>query len=253
MVDWGRKIKFAAQKVNVSLNKINVMVNVKERIDLLVSEFFENKTELKDKMGVSFVSIHNWYTKNKIPTKQVKKLCVLCPQVRYEWLSTGEGDMLKENVAGEGNADAMEQKREKTHVKDKLIPFYEDVMVSCGVVEMPEQREDSCLVNMPGVDAQFLMRASGNSMSPVIENGDLIGVKEMSPFEGFRNSQPYLIITRDAHCMVKYVRNPGENVPYLELSTANPEYVMLQSEKQLEKESIIKIMKVSFVGKVKPF
>lgn len=227
------------------------MVSAKERIDLLVKEFFKNKIELTRLLGVSAVSVHNWGANDSIPAKQVEKMSKLCPQVRYEWLATGEGSMWRNDVVGEEVNGTMEAKRAK--LPEKLIPYYEDVVVTCGVVELPEQRESSCLRNMPGVDAQFLMRASGDSMSPMIENGDLIGVKEMAQFEDFKSEQPYLIITHDAHCMVKYVKNPGPNVPYLELSSANPDYVMSRSERQLEKESVIKILKVSFVGKVNPF
>lgn len=229
------------------------MVNVRERIELLVNEFFGTKRELKEKLGVSFVSMHNWYVKDKIPTRQALKLCSLCPQVRSEWIFTGEGVMLKEDVRNKESDAYDEQMKRNMFMKDKMIPFYEDVLVTCGVVEMPEQREASCLVNMPGVDAQFLMRASGDSMSPVIEDGDLIGVKELTFFESFKPDQPYLIITRDARCMVKYVKNPGKDVPYLELSTANPDYKMAKSERQLDKEVVIKILKVSFVGRVNPF
>lgn len=215
------------------------MVEVKERVSLLVKRFFHSKKELCEKLNVSTVTLFYWCQNGNIPSRQLQKLMELCPDVNYEWLADGEGPMLKRKVEEDSAW--------------KLIPFYENVVVTCGVVELGEQDEEVRYVKMPGVDAQFLMRASGDSMSPTIENGDLIGMKEVAPFEGFKSGQPYLIITRDAHCMVKYVSDPGSDVPYLELSSENPDYVMLPGEKKLEKETVIKILKVSFVGKMKPF
>ena len=214
------------------------MLEVKERVNLIVKRFFHSKKDLCEKLNVTTVTLFYWCQNDSIPPKQVQKIMELCPALNYDWLANGEGPMMKV---------------EPEERNWKPIPFYENVVVTCGVVELGEQNEDVHYVNMPGVDAQFLMRASGDSMSPTIENGDLIGVKEVAPFEGFRSGQPYLIITYDAHCMVKYVSDPGADVPYLELSSENPDYVMLPGEKKLEKESVIKILKVTFVGKMKPF
>jgi len=218
------------------------MVEVRERINLLVKKFFRNKTDFCERLGISMVSVHHWCNRGNIPGKQLTVIMDMCPGLSLDWLAKGEGMMMES-----------EQKVTVVDGPKKLIPFYEEVLVTCGVVEMPVQNETATYINMPGVDAQFLMRASGDSMSPVIEHGDLIGVKEMTTFEGFRDGQAYLIITRDAHCMVKYVKDPGVEVPYLELSSANPEYYMSRSDRELEKESVIKILKVSFVGHVKPF
>jgi phage repressor protein C with HTH and peptisase S24 domain len=78
-------------------------------------------------------------------------------------------------------------------------------------------------VNMPSISPDCrIVRVSGDSMSPVIKNGDLIAVRELSNFSQIFWGQIYVVVLDDFR-MVKYVRR-HENPDKVILRSENPKY-----------------------------
>ena len=77
-----------------------------------------------------------------------------------------------------------------------------------------------------------IVRVSGDSMSPVIRNGDYIAVRELSNLRQIFWGQIYVVILDD-YRMVKYIRRHDD-----------PEMVILRSENKRYDDMIIERMEI---------
>ena len=159
------------------------------------------------------------------------------PELNRDWLLYGEGVMIVEDI---DNVEIM-----KTPT-DGATPVY-DVNASCGDGNLPMEFLAEHIigyVNMPNVSkSASIIRANGDSMSPRINDGDFIAVREITDFDDIFYGQIYLVITAQNR-MVKYVRRyePDED-NYVLLKSENPNY----DDIKMPKNRIIKMFMVENV------
>ena len=153
------------------------------------------------------------------------------------WLLTGEGAMLESNL---GNVEIM-----KTPT-DGATPIY-NLDATCGTdgrsIEFLQEHIIG-YVNMPNVSkSASLIRANGDSMTPIINDGDFIAVREVTDYDDIFYGQIYLVITAQNR-MVKYVRRYADDEEnYVILRSANPEY----DDIKMAKSRILKMFMVENV------
>lgn len=153
------------------------------------------------------------------------------------WLLTGDGAMLESDL---GNVEIM-----KTPT-DGATPIY-NLDATCGTdgrsIEFLQEHIIG-YVNMPNVSkSASLIRANGDSMKPIINDGDFIAVREVTDFDDLFYGQIYLVITAQNR-MVKYVRRYADDeANYLTLRSANPEY----DDILMPKNKIIKMFMVESI------
>ena len=134
------------------------------------------------------------------------------------WLLTGDGAMLESDL---GNVEIM-----KTPT-DGATPIY-NLDATCGTdgrsIEFLQEHIIG-YVNMPNVSkSASLIRANGDSMMPIINDGDFIAVREVTDFDDIFYGQIYMVITAQNR-MVKYVRRYADDEDnYVILRSANQEY-----------------------------
>lgn len=128
--------------------------------------------------------------------------------IRYEWLLTGQGEMLK-----------IEDDQELSS-----IPYY-DISISAGTVnffkdypELPHSKIQIPFIH--GVD--LAMPVYGDSMYPKIKNGDVVLLKEVHDKSVIMFGEIYLVITEDYRTL-KYVRK-GEAKEEVLLVSENDRY-----------------------------
>ena len=125
--------------------------------------------------------------------------------IDYEWLLTGEGQMLKDGSGG------------KEPRSRHLIRYWPDVDATAGGVELfddtitarhidldiPEFRDCTDAVNL-----------YGDSMFPLYKSGQIILLKEWSEnYIDFGNV--YFVVTRNGNRMVKYLRKGSDDAHVL--------------------------------------
>lgn len=94
---------------------------------------------------------------------------------------------------------------------NRSIDFTKDIIV--GSVNLPEIDKDSKIVF-----------ASGDSMLPLISNGDRVVIREIESWDFIYYGQIYLILTNE-YRMVKYIRkHPTNDKEYVILRSKNPEF-----------------------------
>ena len=105
-------------------------------------------------------------------------------------------------------------------------PVY-DIDVTAGTMPRAQMFADEQIigtVNLPDMVSRDsrIVRVSGDSMSPVIRNGDFIAVRELTNTRQIYWGQIYVVMLDD-YRMVKYVRR-NSNPAMVTLHSENPAY-----------------------------
>ena len=144
------------------------------------------------------------------------------PELNREWLLYGEGKMLN------GEVKSLERKTaDKLSVRQ--IPLY-DIAATAGFIniykdERPSVSEYLTIPNLPPVDGAIYAR--GDSMSPLIESGDIVIFKNVELNPGnILWGNIYIVsyvIDGDDYTVLKYVRH-SEKAGYIRLESFNTRY-----------------------------
>ena len=143
--------------------------------------------------------------------------------VNKDWLETGAGDKyIGESLNGKETMQPM-----------LGVPFY-DVEFALGYDEMYNDTPNvpTKFISIPGYEkADFWCRASGDSMKPVISNGDIIALKAIEDWQSF--------LPMNEVYAIKIVRK-GSDDEHFTLHAINEEY----EDQEIKKSAITKVFKV---------
>ncbi len=181
-------------------------MNAKNRLIEFLQYLGIGQTAFEEKVGISrsYIS-HN---KGSIGTEIIKKISSAYPELNTNWLTTGEGDMLKKNP-----------------VQAKGIRYHGNIegTASKAIVFDDEREENFQIMNIPGFeDCTDAINVWGDSMYPVLKSGEIIILKEWK--ESFINyGKIYLVVTRNGNRMIKYLK-PAEEKGMIKCVSENPEH-----------------------------
>lgn len=152
--------------------------------------------------------------------------------VNKDWLETGTGDKyIGEPLNGKETMQPM-----------LGVPFY-DVEFALGYDEMYNNTPNvpTKFISIPGYEkADFWCRASGDSMKPLISNGDIIALKVIPDWTEFLPmNEIYAIMTKNDLRTVKVIRRGSDN-EHFTLHAINDEY----EDQEINKAAITKVFKV---------
>lgn len=173
--------------------------------------------------------------KQRITDKTLRKIAD-AHNLNFEWLKYGEGEMF---------------------VKDKLKPQisytdgapYYDEMFECGFNELvaPSSENPEYLIKMPGYEkATLWCNASGHSMEPEINNGDIIAMRRIDDFSFLTFGDIYGVITTNGLRTIKRIGRSANPKCYRLIPT-NKEY----DEQDIPKDKILIVYRV--MGAMKAF
>lgn len=164
--------------------------------------------------------------------------------VNREWLETGEGEKRTYSVGYDKNAINMAIDKAFTqcvHGEDAK-PFY-DVDFALGFSEMYNDSPNTPTkyISVPGYEkTDFWCRTSGDSMKPLISNGDIIALKQILDWSEFLPmNEVYAIMTTNDLRTVKIIRKGSDN-EHFTLHAINEEY----EDQEIKKSAITKVFKV---------
>ncbi len=203
-----------------------------EEIIERLQEYIKQKGETKNSFAISVglnPSNFNRKMNGSIPftSKDFAKISK-ATGLSAEWIETGEGVMIRDNAlpekAGMGT------------------PFY-DIDFALGYSEYysDEPEVPARCIYVPGYEgADFWCRTSGDSMKPLISNGDIIALKEIKDWQVFLpTNEAYAIMTANDLRTVKIVRE-GRDDEHFTLHAYNEEY----ADQEIPKAAITKVFKV---------
>lgn len=205
-------------------------MNTKERFIEYLKSKKVGQTAFEVAAGLSRGSIAK---KTGFSADSLEKIASYCTDLDITWLITGEGSMYK-------NADInIDPEREEKLVNvEEIKPMptltgrrgalVYDIDATCGVMSRPMDfavERVIGVVDLPEIkESSPIIRANGDSMEPVIFDGDRIVVREVINKSSLFYGQIYLIITEE-YRMIKYIRKCAEDEDnYVILRSKNKEY-----------------------------
>jgi len=190
-----------------------------ERIKFLMKELHYKQVEFAQKIGIDTSNLSK-YINGRLPisTALINRIVVNLG-VSKQWLEDGTDLPFAKQVATPTLEVA------PSLVMGQGTPVY-DIDVTAG--SMPRSRmftDDQIMgwVNLPDVGSDCrIIKVSGDSMKPVICNGDYVAIRELSNMQYIYWGQIYVVLLDD-YRLIKYVRR-HEDPLMVTLRSANKEY-----------------------------
>lgn len=157
------------------------------------------------------------------------------PQINIDWLLTGRGKMLEKEATYEISYT-------------EGVPYYdEDFMLGFEEVGTPNSENPDFLIRMPGYErATLWCNASGHSMEPEINSGDIIALQRIEDFSFLPYGDVYGIITTNGMRTIKRLGR-GSTPDTYRLIPTNHDY----DEQEIKKSQIAMVYRV--MGAMKGF
>lgn len=207
-------------------------MEAKDRLKYLITKYGPTQKDFADKIGASQPTIANWIATNKIPNGGVMKIISHIPEVDLDWL-TGEKE-IKVTIKKSEKQPAPIAVTEGT-------PYYSSVSASCGLKEMAADDMTTERIVIPGYNLDFYIPASGRSMLPTIQPGDIVGLKVWNDVHNLRPGHIYLFETSNDEYMLKRIRKVDPKSESITLYSDNEdEYAPFE----IRKETIHSIYRV---------
>lgn len=204
-------------------------MTISERLKIYLKLKKIGQTRFEKMAGLSNGYING--LRNAPGADKLQKILGTAKDLSREWLLTGEGDMLL--------------REEEKDVNSGGIPYYPDVPVSAGAMELMSVTSDEIVgsINIPGVSGKYAFPVIGCSMEPVIHAGDIVVVDEVNRWERLDPDKIYLIFTRDDR-MIKHIETDEENDEIL--WCVSPNYKRFS----IGKDEVRVIFRVTFYGRL---
>lgn len=196
-------------------------MNTREKLHAMAIRFGGTQEKLARKIGVSKDTIRSWIQRDAIPDKSIHKILDNLPEINPRWLLEDEEPMMLDGP--------------------RLMT---NIFATAGRVEQfNDMNEESVPFHVPGVNADGFLKVSGFSMKPTINEGDIIGVKEVAGFDVVASRKTiYMVITQDNERMVKHISEIDEE--YMTLTSDNPDYEPFR----VHRANVVKIFRVVWHG-----
>ena len=201
----------------------------KDRILALIAHYAEGKPSLFAKyLGVAPSTISTWISRNSLDYDLV---FAKCKNISPNWLLTGEGAMLKNEIASSSGKNIQPIYQPRTlekKVDSQIINLY-DFEAAAGLRSLLDNRHANIIdtikiPNMPKCDGAI--HIVGDSMYPRLKPGDIIFYKELPiDLQSILYGEMYLLsysIDGDDYCVVKYIKRSDKGEPFITLASHNP-------------------------------
>lgn len=138
------------------------------------------------------------------------------PNINLNWLFTGEGPMW----LGEEEPESVSM---EVNGKNQVY-LISNIKASGGELSEPLADYEATVLNIPGLPkGAVCFEVLGSSMSPVIEEGDIVVGVPMEKGEAIHRDRPYIVSTR----------MDGETVKYVEIDYDNEVAKLIPANKQV--------------------
>ena len=206
-----------------------------ERIKTLMENFGVTQSEFAKRISIDASNFSKHLT-GKLPVSDsLINRIVADLGVSKEWLCTGKGYMFRPS-----DNDAHSHIRALTLPSEAIIPEARNgakvygLDVTAGNLARDRMFTEDLVIG--SIDVPFInpdcsiVKVSGDSMKPVINNGDMIAIREIKNPQLIFWGQIYVILLED-YRMVKYIRK-HDNPDRVILRSENKEYDDIEIEKK---------------------
>lgn len=181
------------------------------------NRYIRNQQDFTERIGSNKSTVSQIINNRiSVPNNMFAGIKAAFPIVSVDWLKNGEGEML---------VDAAPVGAVETISYTDGVPYYdEDFLLGFDEIIAPGSENPEYLINMPGYErATLWCNASGHSMEPEINNGDIIALQRVEDFSFLPFGEIYGIITTNGFRTIKRLGR-AEREGYYRLIPTNPAY-----------------------------
>ena len=191
------------------------------RIKYLIKEIGMTQSEFAEKIGSDASNLSKHLNgKLAINDSLINKI-VISLGVSKSWLKEGKDLPFAKNSVAVPSLVIEEQALKSM----KGTPVYDIDVTAGGMSRSMLFAEEHIVgaINMPNISPECrIVRVSGDSMSPIIRNGDFIAVRELTNLSHIFWGQIYIVVLDD-YRMVKYIRKHNDESKVI-LRSENSQY-----------------------------
>lgn len=204
---------------------------VKERIISFIKYYSLSQKKFEELLGLSNGYVNN--IRKGISDNVLFKICDRFPTLNRDWLLYGEGEMLN-------NEAVVEEVLPEISYTDGVPYYNEDFLLGFEEISAPNSENPEYLIRMPGYEkATLWCNASGHSMEPEINNGDIIAMQRVEDFSFLPFGDIYGFITTNG---LRTIKRLGR-------STREGFYRLVPTNKNYDEQEI-PITKIALVYRV---
>ncbi|MEG1998684.1 MAG: S24 family peptidase [Bacteroidales bacterium] len=216
-------------------------LTIKERILFYAKNQGIDKADMFAKIGIATSNFRGNGLKSEMGGNKIVSFLTEYKDVSPEWLLTGEGDMCKAEYTPD-TTPSIAAEPTSTTIKDKnptsalLVPMAENagiplIPIDCIAGYNGDDVSDVTLAeciryNIPDFEAagaEYLIRVSGSSMSPLYNNGDMLACRKISAITFFQWGRVYVLDSLQG-AMVKRVLPCDGDEDKIICKSDNPQY-----------------------------
>lgn len=194
------------------------------RIKELIKEMGVSQNEFASRIGTDCSNFSKQINGKLAITSVLTNKIIVELGISKEWLIEGKGEKYK--VSATTNSKTITLPTNIIRTTDATGAKVYDIDVTAGpsgrsLMFSSEQVIGS--INVPFINPEnYIVKVSGDSMSPVINNGDMLAIREVKNLSLIFWGQIYVVLLDD-YRMVKYIRK-HENPDLVILKSANKDY-----------------------------
>ena len=197
----------------MEINGISQTAIAKRLSEYIEYDAITTPSQFAAKAGIDASGFHKMLKGQlKITTATLKKIATAY-DLNFDWLLTGEGEM---SVANEPTPEISDTDG---------VPYFDvDFKLGFDEMDIPSNTNPEYLIRMPGYEkATLWCNASGHSMEPEINNGDILALQRIDDFSFLPFGDIYGIITTNG---MRTIKRLGRSVKdgYYRLIPTNKDY-----------------------------
>ena len=194
------------------------------RIKELIKEMGISQNEFATRIGTDCSNFSKQINGKLAITSVLTNKIIVELGISKEWLIEGKGEKRKSATASNSKTITLPSNIIRDTANEGAKVYDIDVTAGpSGRSLMFSSEQVIGSINVPFINPEnYIVKVSGDSMAPVINNGDMLAIREIKNLNFIFWGQIYVVLLDD-YRMVKYVRK-HENPDLVILKSANKDY-----------------------------
>lgn len=196
----------------------NIFPNIKERVLYLIGNKGYKRKEFFKKIGMTYGNFTGKAKETPLNSSAIGNILLEIPDVNIDWLITGKGEMLRKKAEQSSFLETEAEKKSKIPLisTDSISNYQEndDKKTKYSIIDHYKIPE------LEGKGVKYLIRASGSSMQPLYNNGDLLACRPLVDLSFFQWGKTYVLETQQG-TIIKRLFPCQEDNEWLECHSDN--------------------------------
>lgn len=194
---------------------------IKERIIQLIEYKCIAKENFYKKIDVTSANFRGKAKNSDVGSITIAKIISQIPDVNPEWLITGKGSMLKEDII---------EAKKQDHITDmgKMVPLV-NIKAIGGFgnadfrIEENDIKDHYVIPKFAHKKIDFMIEVEGSSMSPLYNSGDIVACRIIHDRHFIQWNKVHVIASRSQGILIKRIK-PANQTGYITMVSDNVDF-----------------------------